>query len=171
MSEEPTVVETALYISNDQKLKSSSQQLVDKITESSDVDEIKKITQLFNINQTKKELARVNKLNDILDTINDKILDRLNTEDLRDEDLIKYNNSINQALTRSLNTANTVQDKPLINLYQENNTINIQNNEPLSRESRERVLDAVKFLLSTNQTETFLQEVPERRTEPDADDV
>ena len=156
MDEQLPVEASEMYVSNDQKLKVDSQRLVDQLTTSTDVDEIKKITQLFNINQTKKELIRVNKLNQILDVINDKILERVTNEDLGDEALIKYGTSINQALTRSLNTANTVQDKPLINLYQENNTVNINNQEVLSRESREKVLDVVKYLLENQDQATIL---------------
>ena len=57
-------------------LDSNSNALAENILKESDLDEIKRLTQLFNLNQAKKNVLRVLKLNSLLDKVSDQMLER-----------------------------------------------------------------------------------------------
>ena len=59
-----------------EKIKKESQEILAKIIEETDYTKTKDLTVLFNINQTKKTMARVNKLNELLDVITDNAIQR-----------------------------------------------------------------------------------------------
>ena len=57
-------------------LNAESLALIEQIVASTDENQTKDLTHLFNLNQTKKTLARVNKLSELMDTITDQALAR-----------------------------------------------------------------------------------------------
>ena len=125
-------------------------ELAQKIIDEQDIDKVKDLTALFNLNQNKKNVVRVMKLNSLLDTISDSIIDRFEKRpgEFSNEDLIKYMQVTENAIDRANKSLALVDETPAIQLQQNNQTnINVQFNS-LDRESRERVADAVKALLA-----------------------
>ena len=57
-------------------LDESISKIAQEIINENDVDSIKDLTHLFNLNQAKKNVIRVIKLNGLLDTVSDKIIER-----------------------------------------------------------------------------------------------
>ena len=74
---ETDVPETGLITTDGHiKLNEESAALIERIIAESDEQKSKELTQLFNANQNKKTMVRVNKLSDLLDTITDQALTR-----------------------------------------------------------------------------------------------
>jgi hypothetical protein len=138
-------------------LNEESLAIIEKLISETDEQKAKDLTQLFNANQNKKTMVRVNKLSDLLDTITEQALtrftarpDEISNKELFDglkvvQDLIergqKQVSGTNEALT------------PLIQVNQQTNEVNIGNSPSnLNRESRERVKSAVLGLLNSIST-------------------
>lgn len=108
----------------------------------------------FKINDTKKNVFRINKLNNLLDRITDEATARFEQRpgEMSNKEVIDYMNAVSNQIDRSKSTLNQIKD---INLTQINNTVNVNidsNKEnTLSRESRERVIDFIKDILKTSE--------------------
>ena len=77
--EELTTEETAVVPMSTPDLKEESKELIKQIISETDEQKVRDLTQLFNANQNKKTMARVDKLSDLLDTITDQALARFTT--------------------------------------------------------------------------------------------
>ena len=70
------VQEVAIAVVGPQSLNEESKALINQIIAETDEQKVRDLTHLFNANQNKKTMARVNKLSDLLDTITDQALTR-----------------------------------------------------------------------------------------------
>ena len=119
----------------------------------------------FKINDTKKNVFRINKLNNLLDKITEEATARFEQRpgEMSNKEVIDYMNAVSNQIDRSKDTLSQIKD---VNLTQVNNTVNvnIDNKETsLSRESREKVIDFIKDILKNSQEETTISK--------DTDDV
>ena len=116
---------------------------------SQDSDEIQRLTQLFNVNQMKKDALRVLKLNEILDRLDDQVAERVENhpDQFSNADLLNYVNAIQQNISKSAQNVGTLNQTPLIQFNQQNN-INVDG-EVLNRESREKIVDIVRQFLNS----------------------
>ena len=140
-----------------------SKQLAQHILDESDIEKVKELTQLFNLNQAKKNVLRVMKLNGLLDTVSDKIIDRFDKypDNFSNDDLIKYLQVTQTAIEKANKNLSLVDETPTIQVNH-NNQLNVNISETLDRNSRERVLSFVKSVLQQNFTEeTSFVEVEE----------
>ena len=66
--------------------------ITNKIIYEDDPDELDKLTQLFTLNQKKKQIARKNKLSILLDKVDDEVISRIEDKpySIDDRDLLKY---------------------------------------------------------------------------------
>lgn len=125
------------------KLKTIGNDITNKIIVEEDPDELSKLTQLFTINQKKKQIARANRLSNLLEKVDDEVINRFTErpELIEDRDLLKY-------WTATSDSLNGKQDDNDIPKIQINNQTNINvNSTGLDRESRSRVLEVVNKLL------------------------
>ena len=135
-----------------QLLESSSEEVVSKLIESQDADEIQRLTQLFNVNQLKKDALRVLKLNDILDKLDDQVAERVEKypDQFSNADLLNYVNAVQQNISKSAQSVGTLNQTPLIQFNQQNN-ISVEGTE-LNRESREKIIDIVRQFLNSEKS-------------------
>lgn len=135
-----------------QLLESSSEEVVSKLIESQDADEIQRLTQLFNVNQLKKDALRVLKLNDILDKLDDQVAERVEKypDQFSNADLLNYVNAVQQNISKSAQSVGTLNQTPLIQFNQQNN-ISVEGAE-LNRESREKIVDIVRQFLNSEKS-------------------
>lgn len=131
------------------KLVKEGNDIVDQIIEAKTSDELTNVTNLFLANQRKKDMIRSHKLSGLLGLIDDEVITRFTSdpESFDNDQLLRYMNSTQNnidSISRSLD------EKPTIQINTQHNEINI-NNTGLNRESRERVLEAVKDILSSLQ--------------------
>ena len=145
MSENKDLSKVLDLISLDDETNSIAQKIIDE----SDLDEVKKLTQLFNLNQSKKNAMRVLKLNSLLDRVSDQMIERFEKKpgEFSNSDLLNYLTVTQNAIDRANKSLNLVEDTPAIQL-QQNNQINVNIIDSLSRDSKEKVTDAVKSILA-----------------------
>lgn len=139
---------TTNEITTGSNLYSESNELVNKIINEYDSDKLDELTKLFSLNQRKKDIARVNKLSQLLNLVDDEMANRLidAPEGFENSDLIKYMSTAQQTMT---SIENNLEQKPLIQINNQKNEINITDSG-LNRESRQKVIDAVFAILNSN---------------------
>lgn len=144
--------ETSIMLSSVPDLNEESLALIEKIISETDERKTRDLTQLFNSNQNKKTMVRVDKLSKLLDTITDQALTRFTTrpDEISNKELFDGLKIVQDLIERGQKQVSGVNEIPLIQVNQQNNEVNIGNAPGnLSRDSRERVKSAVLGLLDS----------------------
>lgn len=130
-------------------LSQSSQEIADKIATSNEMSEVKDLTQLFNLNQAKRNVYRLLKLNGLLDKIDDAIVERINKNPnlFNNADLINYLNAVQNSIEKSTKLVGGVETAPLIQINNTENNVNIAT-EQLTSEERQRILAALSSIMN-----------------------
>lgn len=131
-------------------LNAESLALINQIIAETDEQKTRDLTSLFNTNQNKKTMVRVNKLSDLLDTITDQALTRFTTrpDEISNKELFDGLKIVQDLIERGQKQVSGVGETPLIQVNQQTNEVNIGGKtSTLSRDSRERVKAAVLGLL------------------------
>ena len=142
---------TALVISKP-SLNDESLALIEQIIAENDEQKTRDLTYLFNANQNKKTMVRVNKLSDLLDTITDQALTRFTSrpDEISNKELFDGLKIVQDLIERGQKQVSGVNETPLIQVNQQTNEVNIGGaGSNLSRDSRERVKSAVLGLLDS----------------------
>ena len=136
------------------KLKSDTDELVLDILKNDNSVEIKDLIQLFNLAQLKKQVVRSAAYNTIMDNVTAQIEERVknNADCFSNKDLIDYVKTISDSLEKTQKQIADVDTSPSITINQQNNTV-VLGKEELSRESREKVLDAINAFLNRIQNQ------------------
>ena len=168
---------TALIVPNNINLNEESKELIAQIIAEKDDKKARDLTQLFNVNQNKKTMVRVNKLSDLLDTITDQALARFTSrpDEISNKELFDGLKVVQDLIERGQKQVSGVCETPLIQVNQQTNEVNIGNTtSSLNRDSRERVKSAVLNLLSSINTATMqdattdiIEVIPEESKEED----
>jgi hypothetical protein len=134
-------------------LNSESKALIEQIVAEKDDQKLKDLTQLFNVKQNKKTMARVDKLSELLDTITDQALTRFTNrpDEISNKELFDGLKIVQDLIERGQKQVSGAGEMPLIQFNQQTNEVNIGSNTAsnLNRDSRERVKSAVISLLSS----------------------
>lgn len=145
-----------LAIIGKQSLNEESKLLLNQIIAETDEQKVRDLTHLFNANQNKKTMARVNKLSDLLDTITDQALERFTArpDEISNKELFDGLKVVQDLIERGQKQVTGAGEIPLIQINQQNNEVNVGNASTgnLNRESRERVKAAVLGLLDSIST-------------------
>lgn len=137
-------------------LSNEAEQLLAQIVAEKDEQKSKDLTQLFNRNQNKKTIIRVDKLSNLLDTITDQALTRFTNrpDEISNKELFDGLKVVQDLIERGQKQVSNPVETPLIQVNQQTNEVNINGEaDTLSRESRERVKNAVTQLLGNLSTE------------------
>lgn len=129
-------------------LDASSNELANQIIAENDLKKVQDLTHLFNLNQAKKNVLRVIKMNSLLDKISDQMIERVEKtpDNFSNNDLLNYMQVTQSAIDRANKSLNLVDETPAIQLNQVN--INVSDDDVLSRDSRERVTEAIKSIMN-----------------------
>lgn len=132
------------------ELDSKTRGIAQKILDEEDVDRIKDLTNLFNLNSQKRNVMRVLKMNELLDTVTDKIVSRFEKtpDNFSNEDLIKFMQVTEQSIEKANKNLQLVEETPAIQMMQ-NNQVNINIGSGLDKDSRDKVFDTVKSILNS----------------------
>ena len=147
-------------------LDEQTKDIAQKILLEQDVDTVKDLTQLFNLNMRKKNVARVIKMNDLLDKVTEQVVERFEKkpDNFSNDDLIKYFQITENAIDKATKNLNLVEETPPIQYLQQNQVnINIENN--LDRDGRQRVLEAIHSLLQESNTDVNISQNLENVTQ------
>ena len=130
-------------------LDNQTKQIAQQILDEQDVDKVKDLTALFNLNAQKRNVMRVIRMNELLDNVTDRVIERFEKtpDNFSNDDLIKYMQVTEAAIERANKQLNLVDETPAIQL-QQNNQVNVNIIDSLDRDSRERVADALKAIFS-----------------------
>ena len=140
----------ALVAVDTSNLNAESLDILNQIIAAEDIDKTKDLTYLFNINQNKKTMVRINKQSELLDVLTDQTIKRVKEkpDELSNDDLNKLMKTVADLIEKGQNQINRGEDAPLIQINQQNNEVNMDGKSGgLNRESRDRVKNAVVELL------------------------
>ena len=144
---------------NDDKLilQNKTDELVNQILAEDDVNKVKDLTHLFNVACVKKDIIRVKTLDNLYDTVISKVAERFEKrpDEFSNSDLISYLQATQNALDKAKKSASSV-DETLAIVQQQNNQVNINigDSEKLTRESRDKVIDAIDAFLKRVKNES-----------------
>ena len=142
---------TALTVVNAEDLNKESLTLINQIIAESDIEKTKDLTHLFNINQNKKTMIRIDKLSGLQDHLVDQFAKRIaeRPDEISNKELMDGIRIVQDIIERGQKQVEGVAQTPLIQFNQQNNSVNIgEDSTQLSKESRDRVKNAVLSLLS-----------------------
>ena len=154
-SESLPTVETVAEWSNKEILNKEALQIIDKVIIEQDPAKTKDLTYLFNANQNKKAMIRVNKLGELLDTMADQALTRFTKkpDEISNQELLQGMKVVQDIIDKGQKQISGVSETPLIQINQQNNELNIgESQTTLSKESRDKVKNAVMSLLANIET-------------------
>ena len=133
-------------------LNDETKDIVDRIVSSQDSQTITDLTKLFNINQIKKNVVRIDKLNALLDQVNDEAIERVSKrpDAISNRDLLDYMQVVQNSLDKSSKVVNSVDSVPIVQIHSQTNVFNVEdsNKITLDRDSRERVMEVVRQYMS-----------------------
>lgn len=161
MSEKNEIV---LYKEEEQleeQVNENAKELSRQIAKATNTNELDPLYDAFKINDAKKSVFRINKLNDLLDKVTDEALARFEQRpgEMSNKEVIDYMNVVQNQIDRFKDTVDKTRE---VKLTQVNNNVNININkeEPtLNRESRERIIDFIKEVLYTHNDNVIDAEV------------
>lgn len=141
-------------------LKSDSEELEIRLLEEDNIDNIKAIIDLFNINIKKKNIIRTSKLNELQDKVYNQIDERLTSSanTFSNKDLLEYF----KVMQETINKADVDSEKvtaPSIQVNQ--NNLNISMRSELTRESRQKITNAIKSIINKNTIDVEAREIDE----------
>ena len=143
---EPHQIDMVPSLSSEEFQKS----LIEKIIDSQTKEELQNHLDLFNLAQSKNNVLRVIKLNDLLQKVEDQAIERFNKrpDQISNRELLEYLQVVSTQIEKSQKTVNeTINEKPLIQITNNKNELNIQTGPTLNAESREKVIDAFSMII------------------------
>ena len=122
--------------------------LVETIMSEEDPNKTKDLVELFNWNITKKNVARIEKLNKLYDSITDQMVERVDkrADQFSNSDLLDYVKTIQSAIDVNTKNLSQVQEPPMI-VQQTNTQINVNVVDTFDRDAKDRILAAVQATL------------------------
>lgn len=129
-------------------------EIANSIIEEKDVDTVKDLTHLFNLNQAKKNVIRIMKLNGLLDTVSDRMIERFEKypDNFTNADLLAYMQATQGAIDKANKSLALVDESPAIQVVTQNN-VNVSIVDGMDSESKDRVLNAIKSILESTSSD------------------
>ena len=155
---------TALTVVNADDLNRESLTLINQIIAESDIEKTKDLTHLFNINQNKKTMIRIDKLSGLQDNLVDQFVRRIEErpDEISNKELMDGIKIVQDIIERGQKQVESVEQTPLIQFNQQNNSVNIgEGGTQLNKESRDRVKNAVLALLGGLNKQAPVEEITE----------
>ena len=147
-------------------LDEKSDELTSRIIAEEDPQKINELIDLFNLNQSKKDLVRSRKYNELLDKTTSMLEATLDSGEMTAGELIRAFTALQKTAARYSNVAEEIQNAPIFIQYNDNRQTEVvsQNVPQLSRESKEKVIEVINQILKEQQAQAI---VPEEEEEED----
>lgn len=142
-----------------------------ELVQAESLDDIKDLTHLFNASQTKRNALRIQALNDVQDALVRQMASRLQSQpdNFNNADIATWMKTVQQVMDTSQKSVDQVDVLPTIVRQQNNTQVNVNIGDSLSRESRERVVEAVQKILQSVQNIEPEPVYTEESTSPDVE--
>lgn len=137
------------------------EEVLEKLVKADTKDEVTDLTNLFNLNQVKRNAIQVNALNGVKDTLIQQMADRLSKtpNNFNNTDIANWMKVVQQALDTSQKGVDQISTMPTI-VNQQNTQVNVNVIDNLSKDSRDRIADAIKAIIENNKkTSEDVQEI------------
>ncbi|MBP5468565.1 MAG: hypothetical protein J6Z11_04900 [Candidatus Riflebacteria bacterium] len=147
----PESEENALVAIDTQGLNADSLEILNQIIAEQDTEKSKDLTYLFNQNQNKKTMVRL----DSLSLLQDKLVGLLSKrvterpDEMSNQEVMQALKIVQDIIDRSTKQVNGGNEKPLIQINQQTNNIGSEQQGGLSRDSRDKVKNAVMSILNS----------------------
>ena len=134
-------------------LNSETMAILADIIKETDINKTKDLTYLFNVNQNKKTMVRINKLNELLNVITDQAIDRFSKrpDQISNAELLKGIQVVQEAIERGQKQITGQSDAPLIQINQQNNEVKVDSGTAMPKESRDKIRNAVMGIINSLQ--------------------
>ena len=130
------------------ELDNDTKNILNQIIVETDTEKTKDLTNLFNINQTKKTMVRVDKLSQLMDTLTDNAIKRYqeHPDEMTNQEIFIGLKTIQDIIEKSRRQVMGADEKPFIQINQQNNDFS-GTKQAQTKDSRERVMNAVSAIL------------------------
>lgn len=157
------IEENTKLIETASELKEQTLDIAQKLVVENDIAKVKDLTQLFNAAHIKKQVLRSMAYDDLLDHINDQMAERIiqRGDQFSNKDLLDYANSVTAHLEKAQKQIAGVDDIPIIQLNQQNNTVIT---EVLDSESQRRVESVIEAILKRAKESSSINTIVEEPT-------
>lgn len=137
----------------DEKITSLTEQIIDE----DDVAKTKQLVSLFNWNLSKKNIARLQKLHNLYDSVTDNMVTRFEqrSDQFSNGDLLDYMKVLQGAIDTTTKNITQTEEPPTI--IQNNTQINVNMGDSFDRDAKERILAAVQQMLKSANNTTDAQ--------------
>lgn len=125
-----------------------AKEIAEQIVQETSLEKVKDLTHLFNLNMSKKNALRVMSMDNLVDKVTAQIEARFEKypDNFSNTELLNYLQVLQSSIEKANKNLSLVDETPAIQLNQNNVNINIVDN--MSRESRERVAAFLKQALN-----------------------
>ena len=132
-------------LSLDNKIDTLREQIIDE----DDVTKTKQLVSLFNWNLSKKNIARLQKLHNLYDSVTDNMVTRFEnrSDQFSNSDLLDYMKVLQGAIDTTTKNLTQVEEPPTI--VQNNTQINVNVVDRFDRDAKERILAAIQETLKS----------------------
>lgn len=151
---------TALVAVDTSNLNAESLDILNQIIAAEDIDKTKDLTYLFNINQNKKTMVRIDSLSNLQDKLVGLLSSRVTErpDEMSNQEVMQALKVVQDIIERGTKQITGQNEQPLIQINQQTNSVNVGDEAAgLNRDSRDRVkrvimgiLDNVKDATDTN---------------------
>lgn len=168
--EVPTVVSSEINIL---PLEESTKNVLERIIQEDDVEQVKDLTKSFNLNQFKKNMMRVVKYGDLLDKVLTQTDKRITErpDEIPNKELLDFLQAIQTNMEKTQKAVDSIDSAPLIQINNQDNSVNVNlNKDGLDKDSKENVLSVVQQILKLAQqkpVETVIVEPQTVEIEPE----
>ncbi len=151
-----------------ENLDKTSEDLITKIVAENDSEKLKDLVSLFNVNQSKKNIVRADIFSKLLDKISIQMVERFEKKpgEFSNKDLLDYLTAVRSAIDKS----DIIPEDITIPVIQNNTQVNVNIDNNLSRESKERIADAVNSIMAKLKNNGSIIDISEDVEEINAED-
>ena len=150
----------ALVAVDTSNLNAESLDILNQIIAAEDIDKTKDLTYLFNINQNKKTMVRIDSLSNLQDKLVGLLSNRVTErpDEMSNQEVMQALKVVQDIIERGTKQITGQNEQPLIQINQQTNSVNVGDETAgLNRDSRDKVkraimsiLDNVKDVTDTN---------------------
>ena len=148
-------------------LEEETKQIIADIVKAKDVDSLKELTDIFAINQAKKNALRIVKLNNLLDAVNDQAIERFERrpDEISNKEILDYMKVVQEQINNSNRTLESIDTKPMIQINKNEVNINVEKSTlgQLNEDEKEKVKNAIQQLLKQAQNAEVVEPITENK--------
>ena len=141
---------TALVAVDTSNLNAESLDILNQIIAAEDIDKTKDLTYLFNINQNKKTMVRIDSLSNLQDKLVGLLSSRVTErpDEMSNQEVMQALKVVQDIIERGTKQITGQNEQPLIQINQQTNSVNVGDEAAgLNRDSRDKVKRAIMSIL------------------------